>query len=301
MFTVENGQITRLRLFQERGRGPRSRRAFGVGDVAGERGDRAGRLRGVQSRRLGRGASRLCDPDFELRGRVHGQPRASPRAKRLERVWRMGLRGRRRLRFERDEFVDSGEKVVAVDQASGAAREGSGAEVENRLRHVWTLRDGKVVSLHLFRSRDRGPRSRRAFGVGDVAGERGVGQIGVEAYNAGPEAYLAFMAEDIEVRPDASVFPEGKPFRGRDEFRRFLAELDEGWEAGDKSGVIREVFAVGDRVVAPNRLGTVGAGPAASTSAPVCLPSSTSGMARSFGSSSTSTTRRPSKPRGCAE
>ena len=34
----------------------------------------------------------------------------------------------------------------------------------------------------------------------------------VEAYNAGPEAYLAFMAEDIEVRPDASVFPEGTLF-----------------------------------------------------------------------------------------
>jgi ketosteroid isomerase-like protein len=72
----------------------------------------------------------------------------------------------------------------------------------------------------------------------------------IEAYNAGAEAYLAFMAEDIEVRPDASVFPEAKPFRGRDEFRRFLAEIDEGWEGGDKLGVIREVFAVGDRVVA---------------------------------------------------
>ena len=71
----------------------------------------------------------------------------------------------------------------------------------------------------------------------------------VEAYNADPEAYLAFMAEDIEVRPDASVFPEAKPFRGRDEFRRFLAEIDEGWEGGDKLGIIREVFAVGDRVV----------------------------------------------------
>jgi hypothetical protein len=29
----------------------------------------------------------------------------------------------------------------------------------------------------------------------------------IEAYNAGPEVYFAFMAEDIEVRPDASVFP----------------------------------------------------------------------------------------------
>ena len=71
----------------------------------------------------------------------------------------------------------------------------------------------------------------------------------VEAYNAGPDAYLAFMAEDIEVHPDASVFPEAKPFRGREEFRRFLAEIDEGWEGGDKVGVIREILSVGDRVV----------------------------------------------------
>jgi ketosteroid isomerase-like protein len=72
----------------------------------------------------------------------------------------------------------------------------------------------------------------------------------VEAYNAGPEAHLAFMAEDIEVRPDTSVFPEAKPLHGRDEYRRFLAEIDQGWEGGDKLGVIREVLAVGDRVVA---------------------------------------------------
>jgi ketosteroid isomerase-like protein len=59
------------------------------------------------------------------------------------------------------------------------------------------------------------------------------------------------MAEDIEVRPDASVFPEAKPFRGREEFGRFLAVIEQGWEEGSQGiGVIREVFAVGDRVVA---------------------------------------------------
>ena len=48
----------------------------------------------------------------------------------------------------------------------------------------------------------------------------------VEAYIAGGrEAYLDF-AEDVEGRPDASRFPEAEPFRGREEFRRFLAEID---------------------------------------------------------------------------
>jgi ketosteroid isomerase-like protein len=72
----------------------------------------------------------------------------------------------------------------------------------------------------------------------------------LEAYIAGgADAALEFVAEDIEIHPDASRFPEAKPFRGREEFRRFLAEIDEGWEGG-ASGVIRELFPVGNRVVA---------------------------------------------------
>ena len=76
----------------------------------------------------------------------------------------------------------------------------------------------------------------------------------LDAYNAGPDAYLEFMAKDIEVRPHAWVFPEAKPFRGREEFRHFLAVIEQGWEEGSQAiGVIREVFAVGDRVVARAR------------------------------------------------
>jgi ketosteroid isomerase-like protein len=71
----------------------------------------------------------------------------------------------------------------------------------------------------------------------------------LEAYNAGPDAYLGFMAEDIEVRPDASMFTEAKPLRGHEEFRRFLAVTEQDWDGGAKMD-IREAFAVGDRVVA---------------------------------------------------
>src|SRR6266487_5366504 len=66
----------------------------------------------------------------------------------------------------------------------------------------------------------------------------------------GADAYLEFMAEDVEVHPDSSRFPEAKPFRGREEFRRFFAEIDQGWEGGDKLSEVREIFPVGDRVVA---------------------------------------------------
>jgi ketosteroid isomerase-like protein len=72
----------------------------------------------------------------------------------------------------------------------------------------------------------------------------------IEAYNtANRDAYLEFFTEDVEVCPDASRFPEARPFRGREEFGRFVADIDEGWEGGG-TAVIREVFPVGDRVVA---------------------------------------------------
>jgi ketosteroid isomerase-like protein len=63
------------------------------------------------------------------------------------------------------------------------------------------------------------------------------------------DAFLGFIAADAEIRPDASVFPEAKPLIGPDEFRRFLAEIDEGWEGGASFSEIGEIFPVGDRVV----------------------------------------------------
>jgi len=71
----------------------------------------------------------------------------------------------------------------------------------------------------------------------------------IETRNAGSDAYLDFLAEDVEIRPDASVFTEAKPFRGREEFRRFLADLDQSWE-GRVREEIQEIFPVDDRVVA---------------------------------------------------
>src|SRR5438477_10103885 len=71
-----------------------------------------------------------------------------------------------------------------------------------------------------------------------------------EAYIAGDrDALVELMAEDVEVHPDSSRFPEAKPFCGREEFRRFLAEIDQGWEGGASLSEIREIFPVGDRVV----------------------------------------------------
>jgi ketosteroid isomerase-like protein len=73
-----------------------------------------------------------------------------------------------------------------------------------------------------------------------------------EAYNAGSDAFadflVDFVAEDVEIVPDASRFPEANPFRGREEFRRYIAGIDQDWEGGGRSE-IKEIFPVGDRVV----------------------------------------------------
>jgi ketosteroid isomerase-like protein len=57
------------------------------------------------------------------------------------------------------------------------------------------------------------------------------------------------MAEDVEIVPDASRFPEAKPFRGREEYGRYIAGIDQDWEGGGRAE-IKEIFSVGDdRVV----------------------------------------------------
>ena len=70
----------------------------------------------------------------------------------------------------------------------------------------------------------------------------------IETHNAGGE-WLDFVAEDVEIHPDASRWPEAKPFRGREEFRRFVADIDQDFQERSKQE-IKEIFAIGDRVVA---------------------------------------------------
>ena len=86
----------------------------------------------------------------------------------------------------------------------------------------------------------------------------------VEAYNAGGDAFVDFVvdfvAEDVEIVPDASRFTEAKPFRGREEYRRYIADIDQDWEGGDKSE-IKEIFPRGRRPGGlSDRLGRQGPG-----------------------------------------
>jgi ketosteroid isomerase-like protein len=74
-------------------------------------------------------------------------------------------------------------------------------------------------------------------------------QAANDAYNAGQlDAAVEFYAADVEVLPDASVFPEAGVLLGREDFRRWTDEINSAWRTvGWRT---TEVFAVDvDRVL----------------------------------------------------
>jgi ketosteroid isomerase-like protein len=79
------------------------------------------------------------------------------------------------------------------------------------------------------------------------------------AYNAGHyDALVALYAPDAEFVPDASVFPEAAPVRGREEIKRWLEANREGFV--EPLFERFEVLAVGaDRVLAWGEWGGKGA------------------------------------------
>jgi len=81
---------------------------------------------------------------------------------------------------------------------------------------------------------------------------------GFRAYVAGDlDRVLASWAPDIEVLPDASVFPESEALRGREAFLQWLEEIATAWVREEVE--ICEAFAVSDgRVVLRQMWGGVG-------------------------------------------
>jgi ketosteroid isomerase-like protein len=57
-------------------------------------------------------------------------------------------------RCEAEDYVTGGDFVVVLTRYSGRGK-GSGAMVDSQGAHVWELRDGRVVRLEIFSSRDR--------------------------------------------------------------------------------------------------------------------------------------------------
>jgi ketosteroid isomerase-like protein len=93
----------------------------------------------------------LIHPDFE----AHADPQLTTepdvyRGADGIRRWYEGFEGfMEEVRFETDEFVGSGDRVLVAARLVGRGA-GSGIEVEQRAWQVWTLRDGRAIRLDTY-------------------------------------------------------------------------------------------------------------------------------------------------------
>ena len=96
-----------------------------------------------------RAGRELLDPDittvwaqdFPTAGTYHGPDQHAAAMREWLSAWTD-------LRLEATRFVDAGDSVVVPFSLRGRGRE-SGAEVERRWAHVWTLRNGRVVRFEV--------------------------------------------------------------------------------------------------------------------------------------------------------
>ena len=60
-----------------------------------------------------------------------------------------------------EEFIDAGDRVIVVFRFQGKGRE-SGVPIDERLAHVWTIRNGKAIRMEVHSGREQ---ALRAAGV----------------------------------------------------------------------------------------------------------------------------------------
>jgi ketosteroid isomerase-like protein len=85
--------------------------------------------------------------------RFHGPAGVVKEAKRWDEMWSD-------YRFEVQDLVDAGDKVVLLYRQVGKAKE-SGVEVEERAAWVYTLREGKIARVEMFQDRETALRAAR--------------------------------------------------------------------------------------------------------------------------------------------
>jgi ketosteroid isomerase-like protein len=108
------------------------------------------------------GALALHDPEIE----VHDRPevpdpqvyRGHEGVLRSLDVSRAAFEG---LDIVPEEFLDAGDRVIVVFRIVGKGRE-SGVPIDERLAHLWTVREGRAVRMEVHSGRDE---ARRAAGV----------------------------------------------------------------------------------------------------------------------------------------
>jgi ketosteroid isomerase-like protein len=117
------------------------------------------RLRGAyQAFNEGGGVDAILErlgPDFQLRDRESSPDRQTRYGKAgIKQLFDSYMEAFDALRLEPEEFIEVGDQIV-VSLNQRIRGKGSGAEVEARVAHVWTLRNGEIVRLRIFGGKER--------------------------------------------------------------------------------------------------------------------------------------------------
>ena len=95
----------------------------------------------------------LYDADVEIQG-LHGfDDRVFRGLTGVQEFWRDWLASWGESGSDVEEWIDAGDNVIAVMHLWGRGRR-SGAPVETRQSHVWTLRGGKLWRLRVYDTRN---------------------------------------------------------------------------------------------------------------------------------------------------
>jgi len=98
---------------------------------------------------------RLATSDIELdvaglvldQGTFHGSEGTRAYVEGLREVWGESVRS------HPEHFTEHGDRVLVMARTSARGRT-SGAAVDARVAHVWTIRDGKIARFQTFRTRE---------------------------------------------------------------------------------------------------------------------------------------------------
>jgi ketosteroid isomerase-like protein len=94
-------------------------------------------------------------PEFQIRDRESSPDRETRYGKEgIKQLFDSYMEAFDALRLEPEEFIEVGDQIV-VSLTQRIRGKGSGAEVEAKVAHVWTLRNGEVVGLRIFGGKQR--------------------------------------------------------------------------------------------------------------------------------------------------
>ena len=116
------------------------------------------------------GALELIDPEVEVRDRPEApDPQTYHGYDGVRTAVQSTFDTFDQVEFEPEQFVEAGDHIVVVIRLRGKGK-GSGVPVEDRIAHLWTMRDGKAWRLQVYSDPEQAiADARREFEAGGSA------------------------------------------------------------------------------------------------------------------------------------